>query len=78
MASELADDKFKMQQICDQGHWRLLFANTKVEGAGHGFVDAAELEWLRETLDQSSEQSILLAMHHTPLRLCAFVFLSAS
>ena len=73
MTSELLNDHIKNQRSSDNGDWKLLFVNTKVEGASHGYVDEEELNWLRETLEQSQStaQSILLAMHHTPLRLCA-------
>jgi len=71
MVSELVGGNIWYERVCNKGGWKLLFVNTKAIDGSHGFVDESELTWLQEKLEESTEQSILLAMHHTPLRLCA-------
>ena len=71
MRSVLLSDNIRFHRNCDIGEWRLLFVNTRVQDAGHGFIDTAEMSWLKQSLDDLNGQSVLLAMHHTPLKVCA-------
>jgi len=57
------------QSVCED--WWLIFVNTKIEGGSYGFVSSDELTWLQQQLEQADDRPVLLAMHHTPLELCA-------
>jgi len=71
MLTELPGDNIYYQRQVDCESWKLLLVNSKLPGSSFGFIDDDELEWLQEQVGSSTNQSVLVAMHHTPLRLCA-------
>lgn len=50
--------------------WGFIFVNSKVSYQSHGFVDATALIALEQNIIKMEGQSILVAMHHTPSRVC--------
>jgi 3',5'-cyclic AMP phosphodiesterase CpdA len=47
--------------------WLVIGCDSLVEGSGHGELGAAQLSWLRETLDAHPAAPVVLFMHHPPL-----------
>ena len=70
MQSELVGDNVFYQRQIPLANWQILLVNSKAEDDSFGFVSKTELCWLDDELDKAN-QPVLLAMHHTPLRLCA-------
>ncbi len=70
MLNHLLAEKTFYDRQKSLGDWQIIFVNTKREGASYGFVDDDEMRWLETRLSKTN-QSVLLVMHHTPLRLCA-------
>lgn len=56
-----------LDSVMDVRGLRLVALDTSVPGAGHGDLDPAQLEWLREALAEPAPQGTLLAMHHPPV-----------
>ncbi len=50
------------------GNIHLIGLDTLVEGAGAGELDAATLNFLRDTLNSSGHDPVLLALHHPPFK----------
>ena len=71
MNSVLPGDNIFSQRQSGCDNWQLIFVNTKIEGGSYGFVSSDELAWLQQQLAKAGDQPVLLAMHHTPLKLCA-------
>lgn len=70
MQSELVGDNVFYQRQISLDDWQILLVNSKARDGSFGFTSKAELCWLNDELDKA-KQPVLLAMHHTPLRLCA-------
>lgn len=51
----------------DLGGLRLVALDTSVPGWHHGDLDAAQLYWLRDVLDEPAPHGTILAMHHPPI-----------
>lgn len=51
----------------DLGGLRLVALDTSVPGWHHGDLDAAQLDWLRDVLDEPAPHGTILAMHHPPI-----------
>ncbi|MGW5283138.1 metallophosphoesterase family protein [Streptomyces collinus] len=47
--------------------WRLITLDTLVPGKGHGRLDGAQLDWLRELLATPAPTGTVLAFHHPPV-----------
>ncbi|MCU1438083.1 MAG: phosphodiesterase [Naasia sp.] len=45
---------------------RIVALDTSVPGAGHGFVELSQLEWLAGVLAEPAPNGTLLALHHPP------------
>ena len=71
MNSVLPGDNIFSQHQSSCENWQLIFVNTKIEGGSYGYVSKGELAWLEQQLVESGDHPVLLAMHHTPLKLCA-------
>lgn len=71
MRAELPGDNIFYQRQVDCENWRLLLVDSKLPGSSYGFISEDELAWLENQLDNEDSRSVLIAMHHTPLRLCA-------
>ena len=70
MRSELPGEQIYYQSSVECGAWKLLLLDSKTPGASHGTISANELRRI-ETELADSNAPVLLATHHTPLRLCA-------
>lgn len=70
MRGELCSQNIRHQVSIDCGDWRLLLLNSKTPDASYGTIDADEFNRLETELNDH-DRPLLLAMHHTPLRLCA-------
>lgn len=51
----------------DLGGLRLVALDTSVPGWHHGDLDAAQLDWLRDVLDEPAPHGTIVAMHHPPI-----------
>lgn len=71
MNAVLPADNIVSQRQSSCEDWQLIFVNSKDANGSNGFVTDDELEWLEQQLEQAGNQPVLLAMHHTPLTLCA-------
>ncbi len=71
MRSELPGDNVFCQRQVDVGNWRLLLVNSKLPGSSCGFISDDEFAWLDKCLNSDIDRPVVLAMHHTPLKLCA-------
>lgn len=71
MRTELPGDNIFYQRQLDCENWKLLLVDSKLPGSSFGFVSDDELVWLDEQINNAIDRPILLAMHHTPLQLCA-------
>ncbi len=71
MRTELPGDNIFYQRQVDCENWKLLLVDSKLPGSSFGFVSDDEFAWLDEQINNAIDRPILLAMHHTPLRLCA-------
>ena len=71
MRTELPGDNIFYQRQVDCESWELLLVDSKLPGSSFGFVSDDEFAWLDEQINNAIDRPILLAMHHTPLRLCA-------
>ncbi|NNE62878.1 MAG: hypothetical protein HKN34_02235 [Gammaproteobacteria bacterium] len=58
------------QTSVDCAGWKVLLIDSKTPDASYGTVSKEEIARIDQVLDET-DSSILLAMHHTPLRLCA-------
>lgn len=47
-------------------HWAFIFLNTKIDRNDYGFLSDLELDKLRRSLNQNSDKSIAIVMHHQP------------
>ena len=70
MRCELPGDNIYHQTSVDCAGWKVLLIDSKTPGASYGTVSKTELTRIDQVLDET-DSSVLLAMHHTPLRLCA-------
>jgi len=70
MQSQLVGDNVFYQRQIPLDDWQILLVNSKAEDGSFGFASEAELSWLDDELGKAIHP-VLLAMHHTPLRLCA-------
>ncbi len=50
--------------------WHLLFLNSQVPGEEFGQLDHSDLEQLREQLKTAGDSPVLVALHHTPGKVC--------
>ncbi|MFT5220209.1 MAG: Icc protein [Planctomycetota bacterium] len=50
--------------------WGFIFVNSKVADQSHGHVDATALNELEKNIIKMKDQPILVAIHHTPSRVC--------
>lgn len=71
MLAELPGDNIFYQRQVDCENWRLLLVDSKLPGSSFGFISDEEFAWLNKSLSMGVDRPVLLAMHHTPLRLCA-------
>ncbi|AUC62430.1 Icc protein [Cyanobacterium sp. HL-69] len=56
-------------QAIDLGFWRLLLLDSVLMGAkfGGGYIEKAQLEWLRQELGQQTDKVTIIALHHHPI-----------
>jgi len=52
-------------------NWRLLLLDTREAGTHGGRLSRAELDFLRDSLEQSAEDNILIALHHPPVSIAS-------
>lgn len=71
MLAELPGDNIFYQRQVDCENWKLLLVDSKLPGSSFGFISDSEFAWLDEQLNNEDDRPVLLAMHHTPLQLCA-------
>ena len=70
MLSVLPGDNIYYQSSVDCAGWKLLLVDSKTLNASYGTISDEELARIDHALDET-DSSVLLATHHTPLRLCA-------
>ena len=70
MRCELQGDNISHSTSVDCTGWKLLLIDSKTPNASYGAVSIEELARIDRVLAET-DSSVLLAMHHTPLRLCA-------
>ena len=70
MLSELCKGQVLYRDSIECGRWRILLIDSKTEAASYGTISADELNRIETELN-AHDYPLLLAMHHTPLRLCA-------
>ncbi|MDH5356432.1 MAG: metallophosphoesterase [Gammaproteobacteria bacterium] len=71
MHEELPGENIVFQRRVDCENWKLLLVDSKLPGSSFGFISDEEFDWLDQQLSEEDGRPVLLAMHHTPLRLCA-------
>jgi 3',5'-cyclic AMP phosphodiesterase CpdA len=53
--------------VIDVAGLRVITLDSSVPGQPHGAFDAAQLDWLRDTLREPAPRGTLLAFHHAPV-----------
>ncbi|WP_210506237.1 phosphodiesterase [Naasia sp. SYSU D00057] len=56
-----------VDSVLDVRGLRVVAIDTSVPGKGHGELDQAQLDWLRDVLAEPAEHGTILAMHHPPV-----------
>ncbi len=69
MQSHLPSKYVHLSRSLDVGEWRILLLSSVVVGAVHGYLAAAELAWLEETLKAYPDLPTLIAFHHPAVTL---------
>ena len=50
------------------GEWQILMLHSPVQGAPHGHISEADLNWLKLWLAASKDKHTLIAVHHHPVK----------
>lgn len=53
--------------LLELGDWSLILLDTSVTGESHGYLTAADIEFLQQALNQAKAEHVLVALHHHPL-----------
>jgi len=53
--------------VSEVAGYRILTLDSSVPGRTHGFLDAAQLDWLRSVLATDSHRGTVLVVHHPPV-----------
>ena len=58
-----------LEKVVEVGQWRVIMLDSSVAGQVYGHLSTAELDFLRESLEQAwrREQYVLICVHHNPL-----------
>jgi Icc protein len=64
MQSHLPSEYVHLRRSLDIGKWRILFLNSVVVGAVHGYLSGEELSYLENTLNAYPDRPTLIAFHH--------------
>ncbi len=67
MQRALDGDPFRYCGTHRQGNWLILGIDSCKRGHAGGFVAAAELERIRDTLERTAARHVLVCLHHPPL-----------
>jgi len=65
MKSSLVMNPIRMEQQTEIGGWKIVFLNSQVIDAEHGFIDADGFAQLHEAIDVAGNQPLLIALHHS-------------
>jgi Icc protein len=60
----------RMEAYVDIVPWRMVFLDSTVAGAAHGYLDDRELRRLDALLSEAPERPSVVAVHHSPIRPC--------
>ncbi len=64
MQSHLPSEYVYLQRSLDIGKWRILFLNSVVVNAVHGYLSGEELSYLENTLNAYPDRPTLITFHH--------------
>ncbi len=56
-----------VDSVVDVRGLRIVAIDTSVPGKGHGELEPAQLDWLRDVLAEPAEHGTIVAMHHPPV-----------
>jgi Icc protein len=71
MQRSLVGGNIFFQSMLKLDEWAFLFVNSKVNRESFGGIDASEWLLLESNLNSVEDQSVLLALHHSPMAICS-------
>ena len=67
MVKTLAQAGNLFDRVLSFGNWQVILLDSHTPGAVHGWLAAAELEFLERQLQQTTAEHVLIALHHNPV-----------
>ncbi len=58
-----------MDAVADVSNWRIIMVNSKIPGEVGGAIAEAELTFLREQLQNSRAEHVMVCLHHHPINI---------
>ena len=71
MQRSLVGGNVFFQSMLKLDKWAFIFVNSKVNEESYGCIDSSERLLMESNLNSVEDQSVLLAIHHSPMAICS-------